>query len=43
LIEQGYAVIAPDYEEQRVWRGLLEAIDYGGLEIEDVMPRARGC
>jgi len=29
LIEQGYAVIAPDYEEQRVWRGYWKKLIMG--------------
>jgi dipeptidyl aminopeptidase/acylaminoacyl peptidase len=37
LIEQGYAVIAPDYRGSTGYgRGYWRLIDYGGLEIEDV-------
>jgi dipeptidyl aminopeptidase/acylaminoacyl peptidase len=37
LIEQGYAVIAPDYRGSSGYGGdLWRQIDYGGLEIEDV-------
>ncbi len=37
LIEQGYAVIAPDYRGSTGYgRGFWRLIDYGGLENEDV-------
>lgn len=37
LVEQGYAVIAPDYRGSTGYgRGFWQQIDYGGLEIEDV-------
>ncbi len=37
LVEQGYAVIAPDYRGSSGYnREFWEAIDYGGLETEDV-------
>lgn len=37
LLEQGYAVIAPDYRGSTGYgRGFWRLIDYGGLEIEDV-------
>ncbi len=37
LVEQGYAVIAPDYRGSTGYgRGFWQLIDYGGLEIEDV-------
>ena len=37
LLNQGYAVIAPDYRGSSGYgRGFWELIDYGGLEIEDV-------
>ena len=37
LIEQGYAVIAPDYRGSSGYGGdFWRQIDYGGLEIEDV-------
>jgi dipeptidyl aminopeptidase/acylaminoacyl peptidase len=37
LLEQGYAVIAPDYRGSTGYgREFWELIDYGGLEIEDV-------
>jgi dipeptidyl aminopeptidase/acylaminoacyl peptidase len=36
LLEQGYAVVAPEYRGSTGYgRGFYEAIDYGGLEIED--------
>ena len=36
LIAQGYVVIAPEYRGSTGYgRGLYEAIDYGGLEVED--------
>jgi dipeptidyl aminopeptidase/acylaminoacyl peptidase len=41
LIEQGYAVIAPDYRGSTGYgRDFWHLIDYGGLEVEDVY-RAR--
>ena len=37
LVQQGYAVIAPDYRGSTGYgRGYWRLIDYGGLEIEDV-------
>jgi len=37
LLEQGYAIIAPEYRGSSGYgRGFWELIDYGGLEIEDV-------
>lgn len=37
LVEQGYAVIAPDYRGSTGYgRGFWQLIDYGGLEVEDV-------
>jgi dipeptidyl aminopeptidase/acylaminoacyl peptidase len=37
LLQQGYAVIAPDYRGSSGYgREFWELIDYGGLEIEDV-------
>ena len=37
LLQQGYAVIAPDYRGSTGYgRAFWELIDYGGLEIEDV-------
>jgi dipeptidyl aminopeptidase/acylaminoacyl peptidase len=37
LLQQGYAVIAPDYRGSTGYgRDFWELIDYGGLEIEDV-------
>jgi dipeptidyl aminopeptidase/acylaminoacyl peptidase len=37
LVEQGYAVIAPDYRGSAGYgRTFWELIDYGGLEVEDV-------
>jgi dipeptidyl aminopeptidase/acylaminoacyl peptidase len=37
LLEQGYAVIAPDYRGSSGYgRDFYELIDYGGLEVEDV-------
>ena len=37
LVQQGYAVIAPDYRGSSGYGGVLwQQIDYGGLEIEDV-------
>jgi dipeptidyl aminopeptidase/acylaminoacyl peptidase len=36
LVEQGYVVVAPEYRGSTGYgRGFYEAIDYGGLEIED--------
>ncbi|WP_257309669.1 alpha/beta hydrolase family protein [Geothrix fuzhouensis] len=38
MIERGYIVIAPDYRGSTGYgKGLYDAIDYGGLEIEDVV------
>jgi dipeptidyl aminopeptidase/acylaminoacyl peptidase len=37
LLDQGYAIIAPDYRGSSGYgRAFWELIDYGGLEIEDV-------
>jgi dipeptidyl aminopeptidase/acylaminoacyl peptidase len=37
LVQQGYAVIAPDYRGSTGYgKGFYELIDYGGREIEDV-------
>ena len=36
MLQQGYTVVAPEYRGSTGYgRGLYEAIDYGGLEIED--------
>ena len=36
LVEQGYVVVAPEYRGSTGYgRGFYEAIDYGGLEVED--------
>jgi dipeptidyl aminopeptidase/acylaminoacyl peptidase len=36
LLSQGYTIVAPDYRGSTGYgRGTYEAIDYGGLEIED--------
>jgi dipeptidyl aminopeptidase/acylaminoacyl peptidase len=36
LLEQGYVIVAPEYRGSTGYgRGFYEAIDYGGLEIED--------
>lgn len=38
MIERGYIVIAPDYRGSMGYgKGLYDAIDYGGLEIDDVV------
>jgi dipeptidyl aminopeptidase/acylaminoacyl peptidase len=38
LMEQGYVVVAPEYRGSTGYgRGYYEAIDYGGLEVEDVV------
>ena len=38
LLEQGYAVVAPDYRGSAGYgREFWELIDYGGLEVEDVV------
>jgi dipeptidyl aminopeptidase/acylaminoacyl peptidase len=38
LVERGYIVIAPDYRGSTGYgKGLYDAIDYGGLEIDDVV------
>ena len=38
LVEQGYAVIAPDYRGSTGYgRGFWRLIDYGGLEVDDVL------
>ena len=38
MIDQGYIVIAPDYRGSTGYgRSFYEAIDYGGLEIDDVV------
>ncbi len=38
LVERGYIVIAPDYRGSTGYgKGFYEAIDYGGLEIDDVV------
>ncbi|HEY6009020.1 MAG TPA: alpha/beta fold hydrolase [Geobacteraceae bacterium] len=38
MIERGYIVIAPDYRGSTGYgKGFYEAIDYGGLEIDDVV------
>lgn len=37
LLQQGYAIIAPEYRGSSGYgRGFWELIDYGGLEVEDV-------
>ncbi|HJW32768.1 MAG TPA: alpha/beta fold hydrolase [Holophagaceae bacterium] len=38
MIERGYIVVAPDYRGSTGYgKGLYDAIDYGGLEIDDVV------
>lgn len=38
LVAQGYIVVAPEYRGSTGYgRGYWEAIDYGGLEVEDVL------
>ena len=38
MVERGYAVVAPEYRGSTGYgKGLYEAIDYGGLEIDDVV------
>jgi dipeptidyl aminopeptidase/acylaminoacyl peptidase len=38
LMEQGYVVIAPEYRGSTGYgRGYYEAIDYGGIEVDDVV------
>lgn len=38
MVERGYIVIAPDYRGSTGYgKGFYEAIDYGGLEIDDVV------
>ncbi|HEY0787959.1 MAG TPA: alpha/beta fold hydrolase [Thermoanaerobaculia bacterium] len=38
LIAQGYVVVAPDYRGSTGYgRGMYEAIDYGGREVEDAL------
>lgn len=38
LMQRGYVVIAPEYRGSTGYgRGYYEAIDYGGLEVEDVL------
>jgi dipeptidyl aminopeptidase/acylaminoacyl peptidase len=38
LVEQGYVVVAPEYRGSTGYgRSIYEAIDYGGLEVEDVL------
>ncbi|WP_243287942.1 alpha/beta hydrolase family protein [Geothrix terrae] len=38
MVERGYIVIAPDYRGSTGYgKGLYDAIDYGGLEIDDVV------
>jgi dipeptidyl aminopeptidase/acylaminoacyl peptidase len=38
LMEQGYVVVAPEYRGSTGYgRGYYEAIDYGGLEVDDVV------
>jgi dipeptidyl aminopeptidase/acylaminoacyl peptidase len=42
LVEQGYAVIAPDYRGSTGYgRGFWQLIDYGGLENDDVLAGKR--
>jgi dipeptidyl aminopeptidase/acylaminoacyl peptidase len=42
LLEQGYAVIAPDYRGSTGYgRDFYDAIDYGGREIDDVLAAKR--
>jgi len=42
LVEQGYAVIAPDYRGSAGYgRGFWQLIDYGGLENDDVLAGKR--
>ena len=44
LVEQGYAVIAPDYRGSNGYGGTFwQQIDYGGLEVEEFTLRARRC
>ncbi|RKZ16830.1 S9 family peptidase [bacterium] len=38
LVEQGYVVVAPEYRGSTGYgRSIYEAIDYGGLEVDDVL------
>lgn len=38
LVAQGYVVVAPEYRGSTGYgRGYLDAIDYGGLEVDDVV------
>jgi len=38
MVERGYIVVAPEYRGSTGYgKGLYEAIDYGGLEIDDVV------
>jgi dipeptidyl aminopeptidase/acylaminoacyl peptidase len=38
MVERGYAVVAPEYRGSTGYgKGFYEAIDYGGLEIDDVV------
>jgi dipeptidyl aminopeptidase/acylaminoacyl peptidase len=38
MLERGYIVVAPDYRGSTGYgKGLYDAIDYGGLEIDDVV------
>ncbi len=42
LVEQGYAIIAPDYRGSTGYgRGFWQLIDYGGLENDDVLAGKR--
>jgi dipeptidyl aminopeptidase/acylaminoacyl peptidase len=38
MVERGYIVVAPDYRGSTGYgKGLYDAIDYGGLEVDDVV------
>jgi dipeptidyl aminopeptidase/acylaminoacyl peptidase len=38
MLERGYVVVAPDYRGSTGYgKGLYDAIDYGGLEVDDVV------
>src|SRR4030095_11512106 len=43
LLKQGYAVLAPEYRGSSGYgKEFWELIDYGGLEVEDVVARKQG-
>ena len=38
LVAQGYVIVAPEYRGSTGYgRGVYESIDYGGLEVDDVV------